>query len=89
VSTIFWRTPKFYELALRSPSWHGAQHASFFWTGILFWWPVITPSPARQSWPRWTLIPYLLLGDILNTALSAFLVFSDRILYPSYASITG
>jgi hypothetical protein len=31
------------------------------------------------------MIPYLLLADIQNTALSALLIFSERILYPTYA----
>ncbi len=85
LSTILWHLPKFYELALGSPFWHGMQHASFFWTGILFWWPIIQPTPAKPKWPVWTKIPYLLFADILNTVLSAFFVFSGRLLYPSYA----
>jgi ferredoxin len=76
--------PKFYELALVSPYWHGVQHASFFWTGILFWWPIIHPGPGKSKWPPWTKIPYLLFADLVNTALSAFFVFSGRLLYPSY-----
>ncbi|MDQ2844493.1 MAG: cytochrome c oxidase assembly protein [Acidobacteriota bacterium] len=83
-SSIFWHLPKFYELALSSPFWHAAQHASFFWTGILFWWPVIQPSPAKPRWPLWTKIPYLLFADIVNTGISAMFVFSGRLLYPSY-----
>ena len=86
-STIFWHLPTFYELALRSPFWHGAQHASFFWTGILFWWPVIQPGPAKPRLPLWGKIPYLLAGDLVNTALSAFFVFSGRLLYPSYSLV--
>lgn len=87
ISTIFWHLPKFYELALRSPSWHAVQHASFFWTGILYWWPVVHPVPGKPYWPRWTLIPYLLAGDIVNTVLSAFFVFSGRVLYPAYEAV--
>ena len=33
------------------------------------------------------MIPYLLLADIQNTALSAALVFSERILYPTYLTV--
>ncbi len=87
VSTIAWHLPRLYELALRSPSWHAAQHASFFWTGILFWWPVIRPVPGKSKWPDWVAIPYLLLADLLNTALSAFFIFSGTLLYPSYEAI--
>ena len=32
-------------------------------------------------------VPYLIIGDLQNTALSAILVFSDRVIYPSYASM--
>ncbi len=87
VSTIVWHLPQMYELALRSPSWHGVQHACFFWTGILFWWPVVEPLPGKASWPRWTAIPLLLVGDVVNTALSAFFVFSGRLLYPAYETV--
>jgi len=32
------------------------------------------------------MVPYLLLADLQNTALSAILTFSDRVLYPSYSA---
>ena len=86
-STIFWHLPRFYELALRSTAWHGVEHASFFWTGILFWWPIIQPTAHSLKWPLWAKIPYLLSADFVNTALSAFFVFSGRLLYPSYAAV--
>ncbi len=87
VSTIVWHLPRFYEMALGSGAWHATQHACFFWTGILFWWPVVQPGPGRNRWPAWMAIPYLLFADILNTAISAFFVFSGRLLYPSYAAV--
>jgi cytochrome c oxidase assembly factor CtaG/ferredoxin len=87
VSTVFWHLPKFYELALHSAGWHGVQHASFFWTGILFWWPIIQPGPGTPKWPSWVAIPHLLFADILNTAISAFFVFSGQLLYPVYATV--
>jgi cytochrome c oxidase assembly factor CtaG len=54
---------------------------------MVFWRPVILAWPARSPWPRWTLIPYLLLADVQNTALAAILTFSDRVIYPAYAAI--
>ncbi|MBV8069947.1 MAG: cytochrome c oxidase assembly protein [Acidobacteriaceae bacterium] len=86
-STIVWHLPYCYELALGSRVWHGAQHASFFWTGIVFWWFIVEPGPGKSRWPRWAGIPYLLTADIVNTALSAIFVFSGRVLYPSYAAV--
>ncbi|MGB7553361.1 MAG: cytochrome c oxidase assembly protein [Candidatus Korobacteraceae bacterium] len=82
-----WHTPRLYELALGSSSWHEVEHACFFVTSIIFWWPVVQPWPSRPQWPRWAMVPYLFVGDLQNTILSAILVFSDRVLYPSYAQI--
>jgi cytochrome c oxidase assembly factor CtaG len=87
VSTVAWHVPGLYELALRAELWHEVQHVCFLSTGILFWWPVVQPWPSPLRWPRWTMIPYLLLADLQNTALSAFLIFSERILYPTYAAV--
>ena len=87
VSNIAWHVPALYELALGSEFWHQIQHICFLGTGLLFWWPVVQPWPSRLRWPRWTIIPYLLVADIQNTALSAFLIFSERVLYPSYAAV--
>jgi cytochrome c oxidase assembly factor CtaG len=87
VSNVAWHLPVLYELALRSEFWHEVQHVFFLSTGLLFWWPVVQPWPSRARWPRWTMIPYLLFADIQNTALSAFLIFSERVLYPTYAAV--
>src|SRR5215470_1916619 len=84
-ATIGWHLPAMYELALRSETMHALEHACFLGTGLLFWWPVIQPSPSRAQWPRWTMIPYLFLADFQNTALSAYLIFSDRVVYRTYA----
>ena len=81
-----WHVPRLYELALRSSSWHEVEHACFFFTSLIFWWPVIQPWPSRAQWPRWAMVPYLIVADLQNTALSAVLVFADKLLYPSYAA---
>ena len=54
---------------------------------MLFWRPMIVAWPARSPWPRWAMIPYLLLADLQNTVLAAILTFSDRVIYPAYATI--
>lgn len=87
VTTWAWHVPALYELALRSEFWHAVEHTSFLSTALLFWWPVIQPWPSRPQWPRWAMIPYLLLADIQNTALSALLIFYERVLYPTYATV--
>lgn len=85
-ATWLWHLPAAYELALRSEAWHELEHACFFGTALLFWWPVVLPWPARSPWPRVAMIPYLVLADLQNTAFSALFAFSDRVLYASYAT---
>jgi putative membrane protein len=82
---IGWHIPVSYELALRSEGWHEVEHGCFFFTALLFWWTVVQPWPSRSRWTRWAVIPYLLTADFVNTGVSAFLTFSGRVLYPSYA----
>jgi cytochrome c oxidase assembly factor CtaG len=86
-SNLLWHIPPLYELALRSPGWHQIEHFSFIFTGLLFWWPLVQPWPSRSVWPRWTMIPYLIVADLQNTALAGFLSFYDRVLYPAYERV--
>jgi putative membrane protein len=82
---IGWHIPASYELALARWQWHAVEHACFLFASVLFWWPIIQPWPSRYCFSRWLLLPYLLGADIVNTAISAFLCFSGRVVYPSYA----
>jgi putative membrane protein len=84
---VGWHIPRAYEFALASENWHNFEHACFFFTSVMFWWPVIAPWPFRQNYSRWILLPYLVLADLVNTGLSAFLCFSGRLLYPSYGEV--
>jgi cytochrome c oxidase assembly factor CtaG len=81
-----WHVPAAFQLAMRSPAIHATEHACFFATGLLFWWPIVQPWPSRPRWPRGAMIPYLLAADIQNTMLAAILTFADRVLYPLYES---
>ncbi len=83
-SLIAWHVPPAFDLALRSPGWHKVEHACFFLSSLLFWWPVVRPFPSRPHWPLWSMPLYLLAADILNSILSAVLTFSEHSLYSSY-----
>lgn len=86
IAYLLWHVPVMFELTFRSERWHDFEHLCFVGTSLLFWWVVIQPWPARAWWPRWTVIPFLLSGDVVNTMLSAALTFSGRVFYPSYAA---
>ncbi len=79
--------PAAYQLALESNSWHAVQHLCFLAAGLVFWYPVVRPFPARPTWPLWLLVPYLLLADIQNTIFSALLTFSNEVWYPHYLAM--
>jgi cytochrome c oxidase assembly factor CtaG len=84
-STVGWHVPAAFDAAWGWPTLHLIEHSCFLGTGLLFWWPVMLPWPARPQWPRLAMIPYLFLADIQNTALSAYMIFCDRVLYSTYA----
>jgi putative membrane protein len=86
LATWIWHLPGPFQLALRSDAWHVLEHACFFTTALMFWYPVIQPWPSVARWPRWAMFPYLLLADGQNTILCALFIFSGRLLYPYYLS---
>jgi putative membrane protein len=83
---IVWHIPAVFGLALRSDGWHKFEHASFFATGLMFWWPVVQPWPTTARWPRWSIPLYLFCATLPCDILSGFLVFCDRVVYTSYLS---
>ena len=84
---VAWHVPVLFRLGMESRGWRLVEHASFFASGLLFWWPVIQPRPSVARWPRWTMLLYLFLATLPCDVLSALLVFSDRIAYPVYLCI--
>jgi putative membrane protein len=81
-----WHVPAAYDFALEHEHWHAFEHLCFLGTSIMFWWPIVHPWPTRKSYGGWLLLLYLVMADIVNTVLSAFLAFCDRPVYPYYMS---
>ncbi|KAA6457167.1 cytochrome c oxidase assembly protein [Acidobacteria bacterium AB60] len=86
IAYLGWHVPALFSLTFQSEWIHNFEHLCFLLTSLAFWWVVLAPWPARPRWPRWTIIPYLLTADLLNTILSATLAFSGKVLYPAYAA---
>ncbi|HYL85457.1 MAG TPA: cytochrome c oxidase assembly protein [Candidatus Angelobacter sp.] len=84
LALIGWHIPAVFALASRWGWLHELEHLSFFGTGLLFWWPVVRPWPAAARWPRWSIPLYLFCATLPCDALSAFLVFCDRVVYSAY-----
>jgi cytochrome c oxidase assembly factor CtaG len=79
-----WHVPAAYDFALEHEHWHEFEHLCFLGTSIMFWWPIVRPWPTRESYAGWWVLLYLVMADIVNTVLSAFLAFCDRPVYPYY-----
>jgi cytochrome c oxidase assembly factor CtaG len=70
-----WHAPRLFDAGLESDAVHALQHASFFWTALLFWWTVFRR--VRTG----TAVLYLLATLIHGGALAALLTFSPAPLY--------
>jgi putative membrane protein len=83
---LAWHVPRYLELGMSSEVWHAVEQASFLAAGLLFWLPIVQPWPAVARLPRWSAPLYLFLAMLPCDALSAFLTFCDRVVFPCYLS---
>jgi putative membrane protein len=81
---LLWHIPAAYDFALEHEFWHDVEHLSFLGTSLLFWWCIVRPWPAARRKHSWGILIYLVGADFVNTALSAFLAFCGRPVYPYY-----
>jgi putative membrane protein len=81
---VVWHIPAVFALGFRSHVWHGIEQASFLASGLLFWSPVVRPSPDGLKWPESSILLYLFLATLPCDILSGFLVFCDRVVYPVF-----
>ena len=84
LTTLVWHVPAAYEAALRSRDWHDLEHMMFLGASLLFWYPLISPWPARASVVRPGLVLYLAAAAVFNTVFSAIFAFSSRLFYTTY-----
>ena len=83
---IAWHIPAVFALGRGSMMWHNAEHASFFIAGLLFWQPVIPSRPGVHH-ANWLVVIYLFTATLPCDALSAFLAFCGRVVYPVYLNV--
>jgi putative membrane protein len=79
-----WHAPSLYDWALRDKLVHIVEHIMFFAVGVIFWWPMLSPSlrVPRANYGQQML--YLLGIIITMTPVFAYITFSQDILYPTY-----
>ena len=85
-----WHLPFLYDAAVEHELVHAVEHAMFFMTAILFWWPIVQPAPHLRPRPHPGFqILYLLSATAQNTALGMALTVPERALYPHYARLAA
>ena len=70
-----WHVPRLFDAGLHSHAVHALQHASFFWSALLFWWAVLRRVRSGSA------VLWLLALLIACGALAALLTFAPAPLY--------
>lgn len=81
-----WHVPMFYDLALEDLRVHIAMHLTFIASGVLGWWPLMSPLPElpRLSAPMQLL--YISVLGIPMVMVAALVTLTNTLLYPYYAA---
>jgi putative membrane protein len=82
-----WHIPALFQATLDSWAIHTLQHASFFFSALLFWWAIIYNAAGRASYGAGVL--YLFTTSIQSGLLGVFLTLTTRLWYPAYSATVG
>lgn len=83
---LFTHWPAVVEASVRSEPLHLALHVLVVGSGIVMWWPVMSPLPELPSLSPPGQMLYLFLQSLAPTIPASFLTFGHSPLYPVYAS---
>lgn len=79
-----WHLPELYQAALERPGIHHLEHATFFFSAMLFWW-ALGEAGARGRWPGYGAgILYVFATALQSGALGALLLFAREPWYPAH-----
>ena len=87
VNFLLWLIPSLYDPAVRHAPLHDLQSLLFLLTGLLNWWPLITPVLNARRWSHPIQLLYLTLDGLPLGVTCVTLFFIDHPLYPIYASV--
>ena len=77
--------PPVFDRMCRDENFHIALHVTFMATGVLLWWPILSPLPELQRLSYPMQILYLFLLMIPMTAVAAPITLASRVIYPWYS----
>lgn len=85
VALVATHIPTFYDLALRSPAVHVAEHALYLVTALVFWAPLVGSEPLTHRPSPMARVLYLLLAMPPMALVGVVLLTADHAVYPPYA----
>ena len=82
-----WHIPPVYDAALEHPTWliH-VEHACYFATGVLMWWPLVQDAPRRLA--AGARAGYAFAAFVLASPIGLLLALLPRPVYDYYADVT-
>lgn len=80
-----WHAPFLYEWTLQDKLVHVGEHLMFLAVSLLYWWPIASPSSAFPAPGYPVRMLYVVATEIMMIPVSAYVVFSSDVLYPTYA----
>lgn len=89
VNLVAWHIPALYDGTLHHQTLHDFEHASFFFTGLLFWAQVVDSAPFRARLQWIERVAYLTTAMLVSWALAVVLAFAPEPLYPAYAAMAS
>lgn len=78
-----WHLPALYQLALRDPVAHAAEHVMFAFAGMLAWWPLLDPTHHRATARAWKAF-YVVVARLVGGILGIVMIVRREPLYPFY-----
>lgn len=79
-----WHAPVLYDATLSNDTIHIIEHLTFIGFGLLYWLPILSPSPVFPRISRGFGVLYLFIGCQPMVALGALLTFASQPLYQPY-----
>jgi putative membrane protein len=87
INVVFgaWHFPSLYDLMMRDHDVHILMHLMIMATGVVMWWPVMSPLPELPRVPAPLQMIYLFVLGIPMMVVAALITFSQSALYTWYA----
>jgi putative membrane protein len=79
-----WHAPFLYEWTLQDKLVHVGEHLMFLAVSLLYWWPLASPSAVFPAPGYGVRMLYVCATEVAMIPVSAYVVFSGDILYPTY-----